>query len=115
MPENQDERREYKRFDVHLEKLQVTVGFFGSEPTPGVVLDVSRGGMKVCLEHEIHKPVLARICLVRFVDDPQHRISAKAQYAKLLRMEAVGQYAIEFCRPLEVLPVAGREQDSESC
>ena len=113
MPEDYSERRTYLRVEVHLDKLEVTVGVLGIEPTNGVVLNISRGGMKVCLEHEIPKPLLGYDCLVRFVEDPQDRVSEKAKLGKLLRMEAVGQYAIEFDKPLEVLRVANSEQDSE--
>ena len=109
MSGNSVERRGFLRVEVYLDKLQVTVGVIGFEPTNGVVLNVSRGGMKVCLEHDIPKLLVGDDCLVRFVDDPQGRVSAKAELGKLLRMEAVGRYAIEFAKPLEVLRVANGE------
>ncbi len=104
MPEDQVERRGYLRIDVDMDKLQVTVGCLGIEPTNGVVRNISRGGMKVALEHGIPEPLLGGECLVRFVEDPQHRVgSTKTKLGKVLRMEVLGQYAIEFDSPLEVL------------
>ena len=114
MPEDFVERRGYLRVEVYLDKLQVTVGVLGIEPTNGLVLDISRGGMKVCLEHEIPKPLLGDDCLVRFVEDPQDRVSAKAKHGKLLRMEVVGQYAIEFDSPLEGLKMGSDPETVES-
>ena len=105
MAEDHDDRRGYLRVEVYLDKLQVTVGVLGIEPTNGVVLNISRGGMKVSLEREIPKPLLGYGCSVCFVDDPQSRVSAKSKHGKLLRMELVGQYAIEFDSPLETLNV----------
>jgi len=103
MLEDHVERREDLRFEVDGEKLRVTVGFLGFETTTGAVLDISRGGMKVCLEHELPKPLLGNDCHVRFVEDPQNRVREKAKPGKLLRMEVAGQYVIEFRRPLEAL------------
>ncbi len=40
MHEEHDERRGHLRVAVYLDKLQVTVGIFGIEPTKGVVLDI---------------------------------------------------------------------------
>ncbi len=114
MPENHVERRGFLRVEVHLDKLQVTVGIVGFEPTTGAVLNISRGGMKLWLEREIAESLVGDDCLVRFVEDPQDRVSVKAKLGKLLRMEADGQYAIEFDSPLEVLRVGNGEQDSES-
>lgn len=108
MSEDYEDRRGYVRVEVYPDMLQVTVGVHGIEPTNGVVLNISRGGMKVCLEHEIPKPLLGDDCLVRFVEGPKDRVSTKAKLAKLLRMGTVGQYAIEFAEPLDVLPVANR-------
>ena len=99
MTEDHVERREYLRIEVYLDELQVTVGIHGIEPTKGMVLDVSRGGMKVCLEHEIPKPLAGYDCLVRF-EDPRDGVGA-SQVGKLLRMESAGQYVIEFDCPLE--------------
>ncbi len=114
MSEDHVERRGFLRIEVYLDKLQVTVGVLGFEPTNGVVLDISRGGMKVSLDREISKLLVGDDCLVSFVDDAQDRVSAKAKLGKLLRMEGEREYAIEFTKPLEVLRVAHGEQDSES-
>ncbi len=114
MPEYHDERRGFLRVEVHLDKLQVAVGVLGFEPTNGVVLNISRGGVKVSLEREIPQRLFGNDCLVCFVEDPQDRVSVKSKLGKLLRMGATGQYAIEFDEPLEVLRVANREKDSES-
>jgi len=105
MPDDQVERRGYPRFEVHGNKLQVTVGVLGSEPTNGVVLDISRGGMKVCLEGEIPKSLIGEDFLLRFVD-PEGRVNPKAMLGKLRRMEGEGRYTIEFNEPLEKLLVA---------
>ena len=64
-------------------------------------MNISRGGMKVCLERDIPKPLLGHDCLVRF--DSQYRVSAKSKLGKLLRMEAYGECAIEFAESLDVL------------
>ncbi len=101
MPEDYSERRKYLRVEVHLDKLEVTVGVLGIEPTNGVVLNISRGGMKVCLEREIAESLVGDDCLVRFVEDPQDRVSVKVKLGKVLRTETAGQYAIEFDSPLE--------------
>lgn len=114
MPEDHVERRGYLRVEVHLDNLQVTIGVIGFEPTNGVVLNISRGGVKVRLEGEIPERLFGNDCIVRFVDDPQERVSVESKPGKLLRMAAVGEYAIEFDKPLEVLRAANREQDSES-
>ncbi len=53
-------------------------------------------------------------CLVFFVEDPQGRLSEKAKPGKLLRMEAVGHYAIEFDRPLETLNMRSDPETVES-
>ena len=113
MPEDHVERRSFLRVGVRLENLQVTVGVIGFEATPGVVLNISRGGMKVSLEHEIPKPLLGSDCLVRF-DDLEDRVNPKANLGKLLRMEAVGQYAIEFDSPLEALNMGSDPETVES-
>ena len=103
MHEEHDERRGHLRVAVYLDKLQVTVGIVGFEPTTGAVLNFSRSGMKVCLEREIAESLVGDDCLVRFMEDPQGRVSTKAKLGKLLRMDADGEYAIEFDSPLEVL------------
>ncbi len=103
MAEDHVERRRYLRVGVYLDKLEVDVGIPGLEPIKGVVLNISRGGMKVSLEHEIPESLLGYDCLVFFVADPQDRLSEKAKPGKLLRMEVFGQYAIDFDRPLEAL------------
>jgi len=104
MTEDHDERRGYLRVEVDLDKLRVTVGCLGIEPTNGVVRNISRSGMKVVLEHAIPVPLLGDECVVHFVEDPQHRVgSTKTKVAKVLRMEVLGQYAIEFDSPLDVL------------
>ena len=101
--ESTAERRGYLRFEVHLDKLQVTVGVLGSEPTTGVVVNVSRGGMKVCLvERGIPESMVGDECLVRFIE-AGGRVNPEVMLGKLLRMEADGQYAIEFASPLEVV------------
>jgi len=114
MPEDHVERRGYLRVEVDLDKLQVTVGVVGIEPTNGEVLNISRGGIKVRLEHEIPKPLIGYDCLVRFVEDPQDRVIATAKLGKLLRMEVVGHYAIEFDSPLEVLNMGVDPETDES-
>ena len=111
MPEDHIERRGYLRVEVYLDELQVTVGIVGIAPTDGAVLDISRGGMKVCLEHEIPKPLIGYDCLVRFVN-PKDRVSVEAN-GKLVRMEAAGQYAIKFDSPLEVLNVGSDPETVE--
>ncbi len=103
MAEDHVERRRYLRVGVYLDKLEVNVGVPGLEPIKGVVLNISRGGMKVSLEQEIPKSLLGYDCLVFFVENPQDRFSEKAKPGKLLRMEVFGHYAIDFDRPLEVL------------
>ena len=102
MPDDHDERRGYLRFKVHLKKLQVTVAVLGFEPTNGVVLNISSGGMKVCLESEIHESLVGEDCLLRFVDR-QGRVKPEAMLGKLRRMEGEGRYVIEFNEPLEGL------------
>ncbi len=114
MPEDHIERRKHLRLEVYLDKLQVDFGGLGTELTTGVALDISRGGMKVCLAHAIPEPLVGDDCLVFFVEDPQDRVSAKAKLGKLLRMEAVGQYAIEFDSPLEVLNMGSDSETVES-
>ncbi len=114
MPEDHVERRGDLRVEVSLDKLRVTVGVRGIEPTKGVVLNISRGGMKVSLEREIPKPLLGDDCTVRFVDDPQDRVSAKAKLGKVLRMGAAGEYAIEFDSPLETLNMGSDPGTGES-
>ena len=106
MSEDHDERRRYLRFEVRLQKLQVTVGVIGFELATGVVLNVSRGGLKVALGREISKLLVGEECVVRFLD-PGDRVSPEVQVGKLRRMEASGEYAIEFDSPLEVLNVSG--------
>ena len=103
MAEDHVERRRHLRVGVYLDKLEVDIGIPGLKPVKGVVLNISRGGMKVSLEHEILKSLVGYDCLVFFVKDPQDRVSEKAKPGKLLRLEAFGQYAIDFDRPLEVL------------
>ena len=113
MAQDHVERRSYLRVEVRLENLQVTVGILGSKPTTGAVLNIGRGGMKVTLSREIPNVLVGYDCLVRFVD-PGDRVSPKATVGKLLRMEADGQYAIEFAKPLEVLHVTNWEPGGES-
>ncbi len=107
------ERRKYLRVEVYPDKLQVTVGVLGIAPTNGVVLNISRGGMKVCLEHEIPKSLLGNECLIR-IPYAAGRISPEAMLGQLLRMEAKGQYAIEFDSPLEVLNMGNDRETVES-
>ncbi len=114
MAEDHVERRRYLRVGVYLDTLEVNVGLPGLEPIKGVVLDISRGGMKVCLEHEIPKPLLGYDCLVRFVEDPQDRVNVEAKPGKLLRMEVAGQYAIKFDSPLEVLNMGSDPETVEA-
>ncbi len=69
-----------------------------------MVRDISRGGMKVVLEHGIPEPLLGDGCLVHFAEDPQDRVGGtKTMHGKVLRMEVFGQYVVEFDSPLEVL------------
>ncbi len=96
------ERRAFLRVEVRLENLQVTVGVFGFEATTGVVLNVSRGGLKVALSREISELLVGYDCLVRFVD-PEDRVNPEVKVGKLRRMEAAAEYAIEFDSPLEDL------------
>ncbi len=109
MAEDHVERRRYLRVGVYLDKLEVDVGIPGLEPIKGMVLNISRGGMKVSLEHEILESLLGYDCLVFFAENPQDRFSEKAKPGKLLRMEVFGQYAIDFDRPLEALKGSDRE------
>ena len=112
--ESNVERRGYLRFEVHLDKLEVTVGVLGFvEPTAGAVLNVSRGGMNVCLEREIPTPLVGYYCLVRFVE-ADGRVNPEAMLGKLRRMEADRQYAIEFASPLEVLNMGSDPETLES-
>ncbi len=104
------ERRAFLRVEVRLENLQVAVGVVGFEATTGVVLNVSRGGLKVVLSREISELLVGYDCLVRFVD-PEDRVSPKVTVGKLRRMESAAEYAIEFDSPLEVLNMGS---DSEA-
>ncbi len=113
MPEDHIERRKHLRLEVYLDKLQVDFGGLGTELTTGVALDISRGGMKVCLEHEIPKSLLGNECLVR-IAYAAGRISPEAMLGQLLRMEADGEYAIEFDSPLEVLNMGSDPETAES-
>lgn len=107
------EQRGCPRFDVHLENLQVTVGVLGFEATMGVVLNVSRSGIKVSLNREIPESLVGRDCLVRFVDAGD-RVSGEAKLGTLLRMDERGEYAIQFAKPLEELPVTSDEQGDDT-
>ena len=108
------ERRGYLRFEVHLDKLQVTVGVLGFvEPTRGTVLNVSRGGMNVCLEREIPTQLVGYYCLVRFVG-AAGRVNPEAMLGKLRRIGTDRQYGIEFANPLEVLDMDGDPETVES-
>ena len=96
------ERRSFLRVAVRLENLQVTVGAVGFEAMKGVVLNVSRGGLKVALNCEISDLLVGSDCLVCFVD-LEDRVNAVVKVGKLRRMEVDGEYAIEFDSPLEDL------------
>ena len=108
------ESRSDVRVEVDLDQLQVNVWVSGTAPTDGIVLNISRCGMKVFLEDEIPKPLIGADCLVFFVEDPQGLLSEKAMPGKMVRMEAVGHYAIEFDRPLETLNMRGDPETVES-
>ncbi len=107
------ERRSFLRVEVRLENLQVTVGVVGFEATTGVVLNVSRGGLKVALSRAISEPLVGSDCLVRF-DELEDRVNPKTKLGKLLRMEAAAEYAIEFDSPLEVLNMGSDPETVES-
>ena len=112
LPQSGDsERRAFLRVEVRLENLQVTVGVIGFTATTGVVLDVSRGGVKVALSHEISEQMGGYDCLVRFVD-LEDRVKPKVNVGKLRRMEAPAEYAIEFDSPLEVLNMGSDPESS---
>ncbi len=109
------ESRSDVRVEVDLDQLQVNVGVPSMSPIDGIVLNISRGGMKVFLdEDEIPKPLIGEDCLVFFVEDPQGRLSEKVKPGRVLRMEAVGHYAIEFDRPLETLNMRSDPETVES-
>ncbi len=107
------ERRSFLRVEVRLENLQVTVGVVGFEATTGVVLNVSRGGLKVTLSREISERFIGYDCLVCFVD-LEDRVNPKVKVGKLRRMEAAAEYAIEFASPLEVLNMGSDPEAVES-
>ena len=69
-----------------------------------MVLNVSRGGLKVALSREISELFVGYDCLVRFVDR-EDRVNPEVTVGKLRRMEAATEYAIEFDSPLEVLNI----------
>ncbi len=99
-----ERRRGFLRFEVHLNRLQAAVWVVGFEPTNGVVLNISRGGMNVCFEHEIPNLRFGYDCLVRFME-AGGRVSPEVMLGQLLPTEVVGEYAIEFNEPLEVLNI----------
>ena len=70
--------------------------------------------MKLFLEDEIPKSSMGEDCLVFFVEDPQGLLSEKATPGKVVRLEAVGHYAIEFDRPLETLNMRSDPETVES-
>ncbi len=107
------ERRSYLRVEVRLEDLQVTVGVLGFEATKGVVLNVSRSGLKVALSREISELLVGSDCLVRFVD-LEDRVNPVVKVGKLRRMEADAEYAIEFDSPLEDLNMSNDPETFES-
>ena len=84
MPEDHIERRRDLRIEVHMDALHVLVLVHGIEATAGVVLNVSRGGMKVRLEHEIPEPLIAHDCVVFFVEDRQGLVSETVNLVDLV-------------------------------
>ena len=113
LPQSGVERREFLRLEVRLENLEVTVGVFGFEATKGVVINVSRGGLKVALSREISQRSDGYDCLVRFVDQ-EDRIKPEVKVGKLRRTEAAAEYAIEFDSPLGLLNVVSDPETVES-
>ncbi len=96
-----ERRRGFLRFEVHLDRLQAAVWVVGFEPTNGVLLNISRRGMKVCFKHEIPNVRFGYDCLVRFME-AGGRVSPEVMLGQLRWTEVVGEYAIEFNEPLEV-------------
>ena len=96
--------RRYPRVRVQLQELEVEVGPLGARSIRGVVLDISRGGMKVKLEREIPELYLQGDYLVRFTESGG-RVSPEIMLARVRRSEGNRQYAIEFRKPLEALEI----------
>ena len=114
LPQSGVERRAFPRIEVPLENLHVTVGVLGFEATRGVVLDVSRGGLKVALGREISERSGGYDYLICF-DDPEDRVQPKVKVGKLIRRIGTAvEYAIEFDSPLEVLNVGSDPETVES-
>ena len=63
------ERRAYPRFEFPREESQrVTVGPLGFRLTNGVVVNISRGGVKVRLDRMVFGEGQGEECLLRFLD-----------------------------------------------
>jgi c-di-GMP-binding flagellar brake protein YcgR len=96
--------RRYPRINVQLHKFEVEVGPLGARATRGVVLDISRGGMKVKLESEIPEMYLEGDYLIRFTG-ASGQVSPEIVIGRVRRSEGNRQYAIEFRKPLEALEI----------
>ncbi len=103
LPQSGVDRRAFPRVEIPVGNLHVTVGILGFAATRGVVLDVSRGGLKVALGREISERSGGYDYLIRF-DDPEDRVEPKVKVGKLIRRIGTAvEYAIEFDSSLEVL------------
>ena len=109
------ERRAYPRFEFPLhDEQRVTVGAFGgSRPTNGVVINISRGGVKVRLDRMVFgKSRGTERCGLHFPDAGEklrpHSVIG------IVRNVSEGEIerpfvAIEFGEPLEFLDLARQE------
>ncbi len=108
------ERRAYPRFEFPLhDEQRVTVGAFGgSRPTNGVVINISRGGVKVRLDRMVFgKSRGTERCALHFPDAGEklrpHSVMG------IVRNVSEGEterpfVAIEFVQPLENLDLTRR-------
>lgn len=104
MDKERVERRAYPRLRVHVRGLEVEIGPPGATPIRGVVLNISRAGLKVKLCREIPEQLLGEDYLVSFIE-VRGRISPAVTWARMNRPEPNRQYAIEFEDPLEILEI----------
>ena len=102
--------RRYPRMSVQLHEFEVEVGPLGARAIRGVVLDISRVGMKVKLESQIPELYLQGDYLLRFTE-ARGRVSPKVMLARLRRSEGNRQYAIEFRKPLETLKIEKEDRE----
>ena len=108
------ERRGYPRFEFPLhDEQRVTVGSFGSGPTTnGVVVNISRGGVKVRLDRMVLKRRQGtQWCLLRFLDagEKLRPHSLIGIVRNVGEDETERPFAtIEFGQPLELLDLTQR-------